>query len=120
MIIAAMRKDLMNWQWLLYPDGHRDRLSLLLHIVTVPLFWIGTAMILWALWRGSAAAAISGLALWLAALLAQGRGHQREREAPVPFLGPFDFVSRFLIEQFVTFPRYVLSGGWLKAWRAST
>lgn len=91
-----MRKDLLNWQWALYAGGHRDRLSLLLHIVTVPLFWLGTAM------------------------LFQGREHAREREAPVPFNGPFDFASRFFAEQFVTFPRYVLSGGGLKAWRVGS
>jgi hypothetical protein len=28
-----------------------------------------------------------------------------------------DFVSRFFCEQFVNFPRYVLSGGWAKAFR---
>jgi hypothetical protein len=113
-----MRKDLLAWQWSLYAAGHRDRVSLLLHIVTAPLFWMGTAMILWAIVGGSAGAAVSGLALWLAALLAQGRGHAREREPPVPFDGPLDFASRFFVEQFVTFPRFVGSGGWLRAWRA--
>ncbi len=115
-----MRKHLLAWQWGLYAAGHRDRLSLLLHIATAPLFWVGTAMLAWAIYRGSAGAAVSGLALWLAALLTQGRGHAREREPPVPFDGPIDFASRFVVEQFVTFPRFVLSGGWLKAWRAST
>ena len=112
-----MRKDLVGWQWALYAPGHRDRLSLLLHIATVPLFWIGTVMLAGAIGGGSAGAAVSGLALWLAALLAQGRGHGREREPPVAFHGSIDFASRFAVEQFVTFPRFVLSGGWLKAWR---
>ncbi len=112
-----MRKDLLGWQWARYAPGHRDRMSLLLHIVTVPLFWVGTTMVLWAILSGSAGAAVSGLALSLAALLAQGQGHGREAERPVAFDGPFDFVSRFFVEQFITFPRFVLSGGWLKAWR---
>jgi hypothetical protein len=112
-----MRKDLLAWQWGLYGAGHRDRVSLMLHLLTVPLFWIGTAMILYAILRGSAGATLSGLALWLAAMLAQGRGHAREVEPPVPFAGPLDFASRFFIEQFVTFPRFVASGGWLRAWR---
>ncbi|MFI5001761.1 MAG: terminase [Reyranellales bacterium] len=114
-----MRKDLLAWQWRLYAPGHRDRLSLLLHIATAPLFWIGTAMIGWGVVVGSAGAFVSGLSLWLAALLAQGRGHAREAEAPVPFDGPLDFACRFFVEQFVTFPRFVLSGGWLKALRDS-
>ncbi len=115
-----MRKDLLAWQWGLYAAGHRDRLSLLLHVATAPLFWIGTVLIVSAILRGQAGALLSGLALWLAALLAQGRGHAREREPPVPFGGPIDFASRFFVEQFVTFPRFVLSGGWLSAWRAGT
>jgi len=47
----------------------------------------------------------------------QGRGHRGESAAPVPFTGPGDFVSRFLVEQLVSFPRFVLTGGWLRAWR---
>ena len=44
----------------------------------------------------------------------QGRGHRRETEAPTPFDGAVDFVSRFAVEQWVTFPRFVLSGAWAK------
>ena len=55
-----------------------------------------------------------GLALvgMVAAVVIQGRGHRREHETPTPFAGPIDFVSRFFAEQWVTFPRFVLSGGW--------
>jgi hypothetical protein len=42
----------------------------------------------------------------------QGRGHRREQKQPEPFIGPLDFVSRLLVEQLVTFPRFVLSGRW--------
>ena len=48
------------------------------------------------------------------AFLLQGAGHKREAEAPVPFDGPLDFVGRVLVEQFITFPRFVLSGLWLR------
>src|SRR5438094_7991213 len=34
----------------------------------------------------------------VAAIVIQGRGHRREREAPTPFAGPIDFVSRFVAE----------------------
>jgi hypothetical protein len=50
----------------------------------------------------------------VAALVAQGRGHRLEREAPEPFKGAGDFVSRFIAEQWVTFPRFVLSGAWYR------
>ena len=42
------------------------------------------------------------------------RNRRRERETPVPFDGAVDFVSRFVAEQWVTFPRFVLSGGWYR------
>jgi phage terminase small subunit len=53
-------------------------------------------------------------------LVAQGRGHRDEPAAPEPFTGPGDFVSRFLVEQLVTFPRFVLSGGWRRAWSSAS
>ena len=66
---------------------------------------------------------------WLAAPLAlggmllsialQGRGHRSEFVPPEPFVGPGDAISRILLEQWITFPRFVLSGGWLRALRNS-
>jgi hypothetical protein len=50
----------------------------------------------------------------VAALVIEGRGHKLERETPTPFDGPADFVSRFVAEQWVTFPRFVLSGAWYR------
>ncbi len=87
------------------------------HIVTVPLFWLGllslgAAVILG--WRFA-----FGAVGVLVALIAQGRGHEREHNAPLPFRGPSDVLARFVCEQVVTFPRYVLSGGWSSAWRAA-
>jgi hypothetical protein len=55
----------------------------------------------------------------LVALLAQGRGHRNEEVKPQPFRGPFDFVVRFLAEQWLTFPRYVVTGGFARAWRSA-
>jgi hypothetical protein len=60
-----------------------------------------------------------GAVLMFGALAAQGRGHRTEANAPVPFRSPFDFVARFFVEQWVTFPRFVLGGGFARAWRAS-
>ena len=54
----------------------------------------------------------------LITLAAQGRGHSVEAERPVAFRGPFDFVARFFVEQWVTFPRFVLSGGFARSWRS--
>jgi phage terminase small subunit len=113
-----MRNNLMSWQWQGYATNHVDRSNLALHLVTVPAFIAGLVAV--------AASPIAGLGSLLAglgamavALIAQGRGHGSEPAAPVPFTGPGDFVSRFLVEQLVTFPRFVLSGGWLRAWRGA-
>jgi hypothetical protein len=50
-------------------------------------------------------------------LALQGRGHRQEQVPPEPFTSPANAISRLLLEQWVTFPRFVLSGGWLRALR---
>jgi hypothetical protein len=52
-------------------------------------------------------------------IAAQGRGHKGEATRPVPFRGPLDVVARLFVEQWLTFPRYVLSGGFAQAWQAA-
>jgi phage terminase small subunit len=47
----------------------------------------------------------------------QRQGHSLEAEASEPFSDRKDAVQRLVVEQFVTFPRFVLSGGWWRAWR---
>jgi len=49
----------------------------------------------------------------------QGRTHRLEARAPLPFRGPLDFAARIVAEQLITFPRFVLAGGFSSAWRAS-
>jgi hypothetical protein len=109
-----IRKHLLEWQWSDYAAKHRQRVNLLLHIVSVPLFQIGTVILLYALIRVSGAAGALAIVCMVAALVAQGRGHTLERETPVSFDGAADFVSRFVAEQWVTFPRFVLSGAWYR------
>ena len=110
----AREPNLFSWQWQTYDRNHRDRLNLLLHMAAVPAF-IG----------GMLAAVMMALQLqWFGALIAflfaaiafavQGVGHKREREAPIPFDGAGDFISRVFVEQFITFPRFVLTGGWMR------
>jgi hypothetical protein len=119
-IEAEANKDrpggLLAWQWSLYRDGHRDRRNLALHSLTVPLFLAGTCLLVLSPFT-SAALAIAGAASMLAAVAAQGRGHSLESTRPVPFRGAGDFLARFFVEQWVTFPRFVLCGGFARAWR---
>ncbi|HEY8207821.1 MAG TPA: terminase [Myxococcaceae bacterium] len=111
-----MRKQLLSWQWGLYPQNHTTRANLVIHIFTTPLFIAGTLTLLSSPMYG-VRSAVSGLVGMIIPMALQGRGHKGEAVTPVPFLGPMDFVSRFFCEQFINFPRYVLSGGWAKAFR---
>ena len=107
-----IRPNLLAWQWNDYVAKHRDRGNLLIHIVAVPLFQLATLLLIGGLFGRSVTAAIIAVVAMVAALVLQGRGHRREPEAPMPFDGAADFVSRFVVEQWVTFPRFVLSGAW--------
>jgi hypothetical protein len=106
---------LLDWQWQLYPGNHRTRRNLAIHIVTVPLFEAATLAVVAAPFVSWWTAAGGSVAM-IATVVLQGRGHKGEPQAPVPFRGPFDFVARFFAEQFVTFPRFVVTGGWKRAW----
>ena len=115
-----IRSGLLDWQWSDYSAKHRSRTNLLLHIVAVPLFQLGSVVLVGtALARSGVGMGQGGLGM-VGALIIQGRGHRGEREAPVPFAGAADFVSRFAVEQWVTFLRFVLSGGWRRNLKASS
>jgi hypothetical protein len=47
----------------------------------------------------------------------KGRGHALEPERPIPFVAPVNALTRIFAEQFITFPRFVLSGGCGRAYR---
>jgi phage terminase small subunit len=108
----VIRPKLLAWQWSDYVAKHRDRGNLLIHIVAVPLFQLATLVLIGALLGQSLRLAIAAVVAMAAALVLQGRGHGREVETPTPFDGVADFVSRFVVEQWVTFPRFVISGAW--------
>ncbi len=114
-----MREHLLDWQWRGYPANHADRRNLAIHIATVPLFLAGTVLVLVGpfatLWASAA-----GVALIALAMGAQGRGHRRERSAPATFAGPVDVLVRIFAEQWITFPRFVVSGGFARAWREAS
>lgn len=110
--MGLVRPHLLEWQWSDYSAKHQDRTNLLLHIVAVPLFELAVIALVVGLVTGSGRTLGLALVGMAAAVVIQGRGHRRERETPTPFAGPIDFVCRFFAEQWITFPRFVLSGGW--------
>lgn len=40
--------------------------------------------------------------------------HKKENLPPEPFTGPSNAITRILLEQLYTFPKYVVSGKWKK------
>lgn len=116
---TAADGPLWRWQWEGYPRYHANRFNLALHLVVVPLFLLGNVHLLTGLLAGQWGDLIGGLLAMGLSLALQGRGHAREVHPPEPFTGPGQAIARILIEQWVSFPRFVLSGGWWRAWRAT-
>lgn len=108
---------LLRWQWEGYPRFHRSRANLLIHIVAVPVFLLGNAALIVTLLMGAWMAAAAALAVMVVSMALQGRGHKREEVPPEPFTGPANALARIFLEQWITFPRFVLSGKWLRALR---
>jgi hypothetical protein len=117
--MTPRREDgLLQWQWALYRDGHADRRNLALHVASVPFFLLGSCAVVLAPLL-SAWLALAGLGAMVGAVAVQGRGHRLEAIKPVPFRSPFDAVARLFVEQWITFPRFVLRGDLARAWRAA-
>ncbi len=108
---------LLSAQWESYPRYHQSRRNLLLHIALVPLFWVGNFGLVVALVRHSWLALLAAVLVTGISLALQGRGHRKEPVPAEPFTGPVNALSRIFLEQWVTFPRFVISGGWLRALR---
>jgi hypothetical protein len=104
----------LQWQWSGYSAAHRNRTNLLLHLVAVPLFMSATLMTVYAMVGLSLPALAAAALCFIASLIIQGRGHKLEATPPEPFNGGLDFILRLFAEQWITFPRFVLTGGWFE------
>ena len=104
----------LQWQWTGYSAAHRNRTNLLIHLVAVPLFMASTLLAVYALVRLSLPILAAAAFCFLVSLILQGRGHKLEETAPEPFKGSLDFILRLFAEQWITFPRFVLTGGWFE------
>jgi hypothetical protein len=107
--------SLARSQWQGYPRYHQSRANLWLHIIFVPLFLAGNVAVLVALIEQRWLAAFGAAVLTGLSLAAQGRGHRHEPVPAEPFTGPLNALLRIVLEQWVSFPRFVLSGGWGRA-----
>lgn len=100
-----------------YRRYHAARTNLLLHIVAVPAFLLANLGLLVSLLRLSWPLALACAVTMGIAMAIQGQGHGQEQHPAEAFTGVGDALSRIFLEQWVTFPRFVLSGGWGKAFR---
>lgn len=115
--MQSEKENLLRWQWEGYPAYHQSRLNLALHIVAVPAFLVGNVLMVLALLQGAWLTALGWLVFSAVAFGLQGVGHKQEPNASIPFSSPANAAARILLEQWVTFPRFVLSGGWWRALR---
>ncbi len=102
-----------------YARLHKNPMNLLIHVVTVPLFLLAAGVALlcpwlprWEMWWGGS------VALAFYAVFLQRFGHRLEGERG-PRRGFGAGIAGFLVEQFATFPRFVISGGWLRNWQGA-
>jgi hypothetical protein len=109
--------QLLRWQRDGYPRYHHSRANLVLHVVVVPVFLAGNILLLVALAQGWWLTALLSLAAMVVSVALQGRGHGQEALPPEPFTGPLNAVARIFLEQWVTFPLFVISGSWWRALR---
>jgi hypothetical protein len=110
---------LLAWQWQGYARYHQSRANLLMHAVLVPLFLAGNLALIVGVVRLSWVESAVGAASMLVSVALQGRGHRGEGVPPEPFTGATNAVARIFLEQWITFPRFVLTGGWLRELRRS-
>ena len=111
--------QLFRWQWGGYTQFHQSRANLVLHIFVVPLFLAANILFVVALLQAWWLVAVLSLAAMAVSVALQGRGHAREPVPPEPFTSPLNAVGRIVLEQWVTFPRFVFSGGWTQAMRSA-
>jgi hypothetical protein len=104
--------ELLRWQWQGYARYHQNRTNLLLHIWAVPLFMLASVLVVVAVVTFSLALLIVAIVGMVLSVAIQGRGHKLEPVPPEPFTGRANLIGRLFFEQWVTFPRFVLSRGW--------
>jgi uncharacterized membrane protein YGL010W len=112
-------ESLLARQFAGYADAHRDRRNLILHAFSAPFSVLGNCAVLAAPFT-IGWLALGGVALMATAFALQGRGHGLEAARPAPFAGPLNAVLRIFAEQWITFPRFVLSGRFSRAWRRTS
>jgi len=95
-----------------YAQTHANKLNLTLHLFAVPLFILANIGFLLSIAKLKLLPALICVELMALSLWLQRRGHALEQISPEPFKNGWNFAYRLYVEQFYTFPRFALSGGW--------
>lgn len=103
--------ELVAWAWRETPPVHRNTRNLVIHIVAVPLFVLGHALLLGGV-LASGWLAVAGVLCIVISIAVQGFGHSLEQQQVPPFTGPRDFLRRLYAEQFFNFWRFLFTGQW--------
>lgn len=104
--------ELLQWQWQGYASFHQSRKNLLIHIFAVPVFCLSSLGCLSALLHGAWHSVLGEAILMALAFAVQGFGHKTEPVPSIPFSSVGNAFARIFAEQWITFPRFVLTGGW--------
>lgn len=111
--------EMMKQQWNSYGKFHKSRLNLLIHMVAVPFCLIGVVNFAGSMVRLSIGGMISSAIIAALAFGAQLFGHTQEEFSDEPMTDVKESATRILLEQCVTFPKYVLTGQWYTAFKSS-
>ena len=111
--------ELLRWQYSGYEKFHRSRANLLIHIFAVPMVLISNVALIMGFFRHRWLSVAINLALIAIFVALQSLGHRREAHPPEPFTGAKNAMTRLFLEQWITFPRFVFSGGWWRGLRRS-
>ncbi len=112
-----MKKSFSNFlqkQWNIYSKGHQNKVNLVVHLFAVPLFIAAMFGIAIAVFQFSLLLGAISLAAAILSLVLQKKGHALEENQPPTFAGIWYFLCRLLVEQFITFPRFLFTGEWSK------
>jgi hypothetical protein len=110
--------ELAAWAWQETPPVHRSTGNLLIHIVAVPMFVVGHALMIAAV-ATSRWLLLAGASFIVVSVTLQRLGHSMEQQAVHPFEGARDFLRRLYVEQFCNFWRFLFSGAWFASLRLS-
>ena len=107
--ISLNLKHQLARQWREYPDTHQSRFNIVIHVISVPIFMLASYLVVCSVCQLSLEKLAIGISLIVGVISLQGFGHSLEHHKAKSFRGAGDFFTRILLEQWITFPRFILA-----------